>query len=149
MKETAILAAIPIFLLLSCTTTKYVSTGVDIASKYSYGYISELTEYGGSAGLYGMDVEIFQLIGEAGITMIGEGEIEELTDEQKSMLLTIKYAVSSSSWESVVTITFFDYKTKRPLLNCTGASAWGIPNIDIPAAKKKALQQVRLGIGLR
>jgi len=136
--------------IICCTTTSgYVSLTTEIGSLYKFGYISELLKYGGSASLYGMHVEIFQLIGEAGIKMLGEGEIEKLTDVEKSRLFVITYAVSSSLLESVVTISFFDYKSTRPLLNCTGASCWGFPAIDIPAAKKHALQQMRLALKLQ
>jgi hypothetical protein len=135
--------------LISCTTTsKFVSLSIGIGSLYKFGYISELLKYGGSPSLYGMDVEIFQLIGQAGIKMLGEGEIEKLTDEEKSKLFVIKYGVSSSFLESVVTISFFDYKSTRPLLNCTGASCWGFPGIDVPAAKKNALRQMSLALKL-
>lgn len=136
--------------LINCaTTSRFVSLNTEIGSLYKFGYIAELLKYGGSPSLYGMDVEIFQLIGEAGIKMLGEGEIEKLTDEEKSKLFVIKYGVSSSHFESVVTISFFDYRSMRPLLNCTGASAWGFPEIDIPAAKKNALQQMRLALKLQ
>jgi hypothetical protein len=143
MKVKVLLMSICGLLIFGCTTSRSASMGIDIGSLYHYGYISELVEYGGSARLYGMDVEIFQLIQEAGIKMLGEGEIAKLTDDQKAQLMTIKYGVSSSFFESVVTITFFDYNSKRPLLNCTGSSAWGLPSIDIPAAKKNALEQMK------
>jgi hypothetical protein len=144
------LAMLVVFLSIICctTTSRFVSLSTEIGSLYKFGYISELLKYGGSPSLYGMDVEIFQLIGRTGIKMLGEGEIEKLTDEDKSKLFVIKYGVSSSSWESVVTISFFDYRSMRPLLNCTGASSWGFPGIDIPAAKKHALQQMRLALKL-
>ena len=120
------------FVIIGCTTSKYVSSGVPIRENYSFGYIEDIMDYGGSPQLYSMHLEIFQLIEQTGIKMLGEGEIENLSDSDKQHLLAIKYAVSSSSFESVVTISFFDYITKRPLLNCTGASSWGLPSIDIP-----------------
>jgi hypothetical protein len=146
-KTIRVLLVVALFaVVVACTTSKYVTSGVDIRESYQYGYIKQLVDYGGSAQLGSMDIEVFQLIEEAGIKMIGEGEIANLTDQQKQQLLEVKYGVSASSDESVVTITFFDYITKRPLVNCTGASAWGLPNIDVPAAKKKALEQLNLAL---
>jgi hypothetical protein len=148
MKRKTALLLMTFLSITCCTTSKFVSLNTEIGSLYKFGYISELLKYGGSPSLYGMDVEIFQLIGKAGIKMLGEGEIEKLTNEAKSKLFVIKYGVSSSFLESVVTISFFDYKSTRPLLNCTGASCWGFPGIDIPAAKKNALRQMRLALKL-
>lgn len=141
-----VLTIISLSIVLGCTTSKYVASGVDIKELYKFGYIKQLENYVGDAQLGSMEIEVFQLIEQAGIEMIGEGEIAKLSDQEKEQLLEIKFAVSASFIESVVTISFFDYNTKRPLLNCTGASAWGFPNLDIPAAKKKALEQMRLAL---
>lgn len=148
MKKSHIIIMVIVTMLFSCTTTKYVSNSTGLLSKYKIGYIVAPLGYTGDASLGSMDIEIYQLIEKTGIRMIGEGEVEILSEEEKSKLFAIKYGVSSSLLESVVNISFFDYLTKRPVLNCTGASAWGIKSMDIPAAKKKALNQMEIALKL-
>ena len=131
--------------LISCTTSKYfISDSVDI-HKYKFAAIQNIMGYTGSAHLMDMDVRLYDALAASGITMLGEKEIETLTQEQKEVLLYVKYSATQNPDESVVSITFIDYLTLRPVANCRGAYGlgWGVED-DMNHAVNNALEQLKL-----
>ncbi len=133
-------------ILLSCTTSNYVVSNSANVDKYKFASISEVMEYTGSASLMDMDVQIYDIVANSGLTMIGEREIEDLAE--KESLLLVKYSVSQNSDESVVSITFVDYLTLKPVATCRGAYGLGLGvNQDLQVALRKAGEQVQLLFG--
>ncbi len=91
------------------------------------------------------DIRIYDILDTPRIEMVGEKELEGLTDMQQKVTLLIKYSVSQSSHESVVAITFIDYLTERPIATCTGAFGLGMGmNHDLKVATNRAFDQVHL-----
>ena len=59
-------------------------------------------------------------------------------------VLLIKYSASQSDLESVVSISFIDYQTLRPIATCRGAFGMGwTKEHDMRVALKNALEQVK------
>jgi hypothetical protein len=133
------------FIVLSCyTPTEYVTTANADLSEYTYAMISELEDYSGDAAFYDAEVRIYNAIEEAGFEMVGETEASGLNEDKQRLLLKAKFAVSQSQYESVVTITFYDYLTGRLLGNATGAhgTGWTVKQ-DLRRATEKAIIQVQ------
>lgn len=133
-----------VILLTSCYTTNQsiVSRNADV-SKYKMAAIHEIMDYTGSPSLMDLDVKLSDIISQAGIEIIGEREVENLNSDQLNTVLLIKYSASQTDVESVVRITFIDYKTLRPIATCRGAFGMGwTRDHDMRIALKNALKQV-------
>ena len=132
-------------LLSSClTTSNYVVSNTANMEKYRFASISEVMGYTGSPVLMDMDVRIYDIVASSGLSMIGEKEISNLSEEEKDALLLIKYSATQNSDESVVSITFVDYLTLRPMATCRGAYGlgWNMDQ-DMNVALNKAMEQVK------
>jgi len=143
--KTYILFSLLVVLLTSCYTTNQniISKSADI-SKYKIAAIHEVMDYTGSPALMDLDVKIFEIMSQAGIEMIGEREIEKLNTDKLNTVLLIKYSASQSDLESVVSISFIDYQTLRPIATCRGAFGMGwTKEHDMRVALKNALEQVK------
>lgn len=134
-----------ILFFVGCTTNKYyVSDSVNIHN-YKFACIQNIMGYSGSAILFDMDVRLYDAMIDSGITMIGEKEIDSLSDNDKEKLLLVKYSASQNSEESIVSITFIDYKTLRPVANCRGAYSMGFSyEDDMSHAIENALEQMKM-----
>lgn len=129
--------------ITSCTTSKsFVSNSANL-DKYNYVTITDVMDYGGSASLMNIEVEIYDALNLTRLKVIGDNEINTLTESEKEELLLVRFSVSQSDEESVVTINFTDFKTGRPLASCRGAYSmgWSRHN-DLKIAKEKAFEQV-------
>jgi hypothetical protein len=85
--------------------------------------------YGGSAELLDMEVKLFNQLHETRLRMIGDKEIDNLSDSEKSVLLLIKFSVQTGGdWggRNTVSINFVDFVTGRPISSVTGSAydAW-------------------------
>ena len=70
--------------------------------------------------------------------------MHDLTPEEQSTLLIVKFGISARQEETVVTVNFIDFNTDRPLVSCQGAySTLGISaNADIKGALKRVGEQI-------
>jgi hypothetical protein len=128
----------------SCTTSKYVVSDSANIEKYKYASINEVMGYTGSPKLMDMDVQIFNIVASSDLEMIGEKEISNLSKEEQNALLLVKYSATQSEEESVVSITFVDYLTLRPVATCRGAFGLGLnESHDMKIALNKAKEQVK------
>lgn len=82
--------------------------------------------YQGSAALMDAEVKIYDAIDNSRLTMIGEHALGELSDEQKHQLLLVRFGVTQTDDESIVTVNFVDYYTGRPIASCRGAYGLGM-----------------------
>jgi hypothetical protein len=130
--------------LFSCTTTKsFISDSANL-ERYEYATISSVMGYTGSAQLMDMDVRIYNIVVSSRLKMIGEKEIENLSTKDKEKLLLVKYSATQSDDESVVSITFVDYLTSRPIATCRGAFGFGwTPEHDMNVALERVKVQVK------
>ena len=129
--------------LVGCTTSKTtISQSADL-SKYKYASLTDVMNYQGSASLMDAEVKIYDAIDNSGLQMIGDHAINELTFEQKQKLLLVRFAVTQSSEESVVTVNFVDYLTGRPVASCRGAFGFGMDRQgDFNGAIKRVASQI-------
>lgn len=128
----------------SCTTTKsFISDSANL-NTYEYATISSVMGYTGSAQLMDMDVRIYDIVASSRLKMIGEKEIEKLSATEKEKLLLVKYSATQSDDESVVSITFVEYLTSRPIATCRGAFGFGWSREhDMNVALERAKTQVQ------
>ena len=123
----------------SCTTSKsFVSNSANL-EKYNYATITNVMNYGGSATLMNIEVEIYDALTLTRLKVIGDNEINSLNESQKEKLLLVRFSASQSDEESVVSINFTDFITGKPIASCRGAYAmgWSREN-DLEVAKKKS-----------
>ena len=135
-----------LFLLLAgCTTSNYkVSETTDI-SRYKYATISKIMDYTGAPVLMDMDIRVYDALVNAGLIAIGEKEIEALDENQKNQVLLVKYSASQTDAESIISISFIDYQTERPVAACRGAFGFGLTKQhDLEVATKRALTQMQM-----
>lgn len=131
-------------ILLSCTTSNYVVSNSANIDKYKFATINKVMGYTGSAQLMDMDVRIYDIVEKSGLKMIGEKEIQNLSKEGQESLLLVKYSATQSEQESVVSITFVDYLTLRPIATCRGAYGFGwTEEQDMNVALDRAKEQVK------
>jgi hypothetical protein len=128
----------------SCTTSKsFVSNSANLG-KYNYATITNVMDYGGSATLMNIEVEIYDALTLTRLKVIGDNEINSLTENQKEELLLVRFSASQSDEESVVSINFTDYKTGKPIASCRGAFAMGWSREhDLKMAKERAFTQMK------
>jgi hypothetical protein len=140
-----IAVVISTLLFSSClTTSNYVVSESANIEKYRFASISEVMGYTGSPVLMDMDVRIYDIVAKSGLSMIGEKEINNLSEEDKDALLLVKYSVTQNSDESVVSITFVDFLTLKPVATCRGAwgFGWGKEQ-DLEVALDKVMEQIK------
>jgi hypothetical protein len=148
MKTRHLAATVSITLTLlstSClTTSNFVVSNSANIEKYRFATISQVMEYTGSPVLMELDVRVYDALASAGLSVIGEREIDGLSAEDKQALLLAKYSATQDSDESVVSITFIDYLTLRPIATCRGAYGLGWTQVqDMDVAMNKAIEQVK------
>ena len=130
--------ALLMLVLSACTTSKTtVSNTVNLA-RYEYAsvvnnetyYPAELMEY---------EIQLFDAVESSGLQMVGDSRIYDLDLEQRKKLLLVKYGISQTNEEAIVTVNFIDYTTGRPVVSCRGAFGLGI---DYAADMRGAIKRV-------
>lgn len=132
-----------ILLLTSCTTSKTtVSQNVNLA-KYEYASIINDDTYHIPAELMEYEILLYDAVESSRLQLISDRRIHELSSDQRSKLLLVKYGVSQSKEEAIVTVNFIDYMTGRPVASCRGAFGMGIDmGADLKGAIKCAEKQI-------
>ncbi len=140
-----LVVVISALLFSSClTTSNYVVSDSANIEKYKFASISEVMGYTGSPLLMDMDIRIYDIIASSSLVMIGEKEINNLSEEDKDALLLVKYSATQNPDESVVSITFIDYLTLRPVATCRGEYGLGWDEThDMKVALDKVKEQVK------
>jgi hypothetical protein len=146
MKKIYILfVCIMVFCLSACYTTNnaVVTNSVNL-SKYNYATITNVMDYGGSAALMDLEVRIYNALSTTRLQVIGDRQIDSLSDIQKQQLLLVRYSGSQSDMESIVSINFVDFLTGRPVASCRGAFGLGFSREhDMRVAIDNALDQMK------
>ena len=123
---TVVSFAVFIILGLACATTNK-TTVADSAdtSKYNYVTIANVMDYGGSTMLMDLEVRIYNALSTTRLNVIGDRQIDSLSESQKEQLLLVRFSASQSDARSVVSINFVDYLTGRPVASCSGSYGMG------------------------
>lgn len=130
--------------IASCTTSKsVVSQNADL-SKYRYASVINNDTYHIPAELMEYEIMLFDAVEASRLQLVSDMRIYELTPEQQSKLLIVKYGVNSRPEETVITVNFIDFLSGRPVASCRGAySTLGISSsTDIKGAIKRAAEQI-------
>lgn len=130
--------------IASCTTSKsIVSQNADL-SKYRYASVINNDTYHIPAELMKYEIMLFDAVEASRLQLISDMRIYELSPEQQSKLLIVKYGVNIQQEETVVTVNFIDYLSGRPVASCRGAySTLGFSSsTDIKGAIKRAAEQI-------
>lgn len=138
-----IFSAIALIVLAACTTSKStVSKNVNLA-QYEYASIINNETYHIPAELMEYEIQLFDAVESSRLQLISDRRIYELTPQQQSRLLLVKYGVNQSDEEAIVTVNFIDYMTGRPVASCRGAFGLGIGYAgDLKGAIKRVAKQI-------
>lgn len=141
---TAIISSL-LLIFTACTTSKsVVSKNVDL-SKYEYVSVLNNATYHIPAELMEYEIQLFDAIEESKLKLVSDMKIYGLSPQQQSKLLLVKYGVSIQPEETIVTVSFIDYETGRPVVSCRGAySTLGVAgaSADIRGAIKRVSEQI-------
>jgi len=141
----SVFALVVVLLLSACTTSKTtISQNADL-SKYKYASIINSETYHIPAELMEYEIQLYDAVEASNLQLINERRIFELTLQQQSSLLMVKYGVHQTEDETIVTVNFIDYMTGRPIASCRGAySSLGIAGAsnDIKGAINKVAIQI-------
>jgi hypothetical protein len=140
-KRKILLVSILAGVLVSCMTPNetVVVPGTDLSSYEN----AVLPPGAGDAGLIRMEAKIHNALAAAGFNMYGEKEAESLSEDEQARTVLIRYSISQSHEESVVSINIYDYRSDRLLANCTGAFSMGFTmEHDLRVASESAYRQL-------
>jgi hypothetical protein len=106
--------------------------------------MTNVMDYGGSAVLMNLEVEIYDALSTTRLHVIGDRQVETLSNIQKQKLLLVRFSASQNESESVVSINFTDYQTGKPIASCRGAYSlgWSKEN-DMKVATNRAIEQMK------
>ena len=143
MKRSLLLTVFFLAFLVSCTTSRStVSANADL-SKYQYAAVVDVVSDQSSATMVEAEVKIFDALDESRLQLVGAHRIDELTDAQKDALLLVRFGVTQTEEEAVVSANFVDYMTVRPVASCRGAFGLALDyEGDFNGALKRVAQQI-------
>lgn len=130
-------------LLAACTSSKStISNKVDLA-KYEYASIINNDTYHIPAELMEYEIQLFDAVESSRLQLVSDLRIFELTPQQQSKLLLVKYGITQNESETIVTVNFIDYMTGRPVASCRGAFGLGLGyGADLKGAIKRVAKQI-------
>lgn len=138
-----VFASIVTILSFACTTSKStVSKNVDL-SKYEYASVINNDTYHIPAELMEYEIQLFDAVESSRLQLVSDLRIFELTPQQQSKLLLVKYGVTQNESETIVTVNFIDYMTGRPVASCRGAFGLGVDyGADLRGAIKRVAKEI-------
>jgi len=125
---------------VSCTAPQVMvySAGFSF-SKYDF-LVFGKPEPGQTTALYGLDVEVANMMARHNMTIIGDKEYPAMKPEDKSKTLFVRFAISTfNKKENLITISFDDAVTGKTVANLT-SQARG--NLFDPNDRNQALEAV-------
>ena len=123
-----IVAVAVMLTLTACTSSKSTVSSVVDLSKYEYASVINNDTYHIPAELMEYEIQLFDAVESSRLRPVSDFRIGELTPQQQSRLLLVKYGVTQTDEEAVVTVNFIDYMTGRPVASCRGAFGLGLPS---------------------
>ena len=129
--------------LMACTTSKTtVSINANL-SKYKYASIINNDTYRIPAELMEYEILLYDAVENSKLELVSDLRIYELTPQQQSQLLLVKYGVQQNENETIVTVNFIDYISGRPVVSCRGAYGLGFGRAgDLKGAIKRVGEQI-------
>lgn len=108
----------------SCSTDKTIVSKGSKLDKYEYASIVQARNSFGTVTDIEIEPGIYDAVEATRLKMVGERRIQDLTEEQKEKLVLVKYAATSTSDESVISVTFEDYMTGKVLTSCRSSNSF-------------------------
>ena len=124
--KTHLIILLSVFALSSCSTDKtMVAKGVDL-KKYEYASIVKGQTLHGTETDIEIEPGIYDAIESTRLKMVGDRRVSDLSDNQKEKLVLVKYAATSSTERSVLSVSFEDYMTGKTVVSCRASNrtAW-------------------------
>ena len=124
--KTYLIILLSVLALSSCSTDKtMVTKGVDL-KKYEYASIVKGQTLHGTETDIEIEPGIYEAIESTRLKMVGDRRVSELPDDQKEKLVLVKYAATSSTERSVLSVSFEDYMTGKTVVSCRASNrtAW-------------------------
>jgi len=140
------LVFVSVLVIFGCATGgTTISDSADL-SKYNFATISNVMDYSGSPILMDMEVKVYDILSKTRLKILGDKEIESLSNTQKQELLLVKFAANQSYFEgSNITINFVEYLSGKPIASCRGASDSALtPEQNTKNAMNDALKQLEI-----
>ncbi len=143
MRISTVIIALMSLLFTACTTSKsVVSEHVDL-SKYRYASVINNDTYHIPAELMEYEIQLFDAVESSRLQLVSDHRIYDLTFQEQSLLLLVKYGVSQNAEETIVTVNFIDYMTGRPVASCRGAYGLGLDSsANLKGAIKRVAKQI-------
>ena len=89
------------------------------------------------------EIQLFDAVESSRLQLVSDLRICELSPEQQSQLLLVKYGVQQNKDEAIVTVNFIDYMSGRPVASCRGAYGLGFDRAgDLKGAIKRVTKQI-------
>ena len=92
--------------LASCTVSKSVISQDTDLTKYKYVTVIDNDTYRMPPELVQYQIQLYDAVGQSGLTMVSQYRMGDLTQEEQSALLIAKFGVSARQEETVVTVNF-------------------------------------------
>ena len=124
--KTYLIILLSVFALSSCSTDKtMVAKGVDL-KKYEYASIVKGQTLHGTETDIEIEPGIYDAIESTRLKMVGDRRVSDLSDNQKEKLVLVKYAATSSTERSVLSVSFEEYMTGKTVVSCRASNrtAW-------------------------
>ena len=113
---------------IGCTTSKVNIANSANLSDYNFATMVDVMSYGGSTDLMNLEVEIYNALLTTRLSIIGDKEISDMTENEKEQLLLVRFSASqrtgdhSSKRISTVAVNFVEYLTGLPVASFIGTS---------------------------
>lgn len=138
-----LLASVAVMLLAACTASKTTVSQTADLSKYEYAAVINNDTYHIPAELMEYEIQLFDAVEASRLRLVSDFRVNELTPQQQERLLLVKYGVTQTEEESIVTVNFIDYMTGRPIASCRGAYGFGMSyDADLRGAIKRLAAQI-------
>lgn len=124
--KTSLIILLSIMALSSCSTDKtMIAKGVNL-NKYEYASLVQTRNSFGTVTDIEIEPGVYDAIEATRLQMVGDRRIDDLSSDQKEKLVLAKYSATSSTKESVLTVSFEDYMTGKTVASCRASnrSAW-------------------------
>lgn len=141
--KTYLIILLGVMALSSCSTDKtMIAKGVNL-NKYEYASLTETRNSFGTVTDIEIEPGIYDAIESTRLSMVGAQRINDLSQEQKGKLVLAKYSATSSTKESVLTVSFEDYMTGKTVASCRSSNrtAWTRQR-DVDRAIRKLAKRI-------
>ena len=141
--KTYLIVLLGALVLSSCSTDKtMIAKGVNL-NKYEYASLTQTRNSVGTVTDIEIEPGIYDAIEATRLKMIGSQRINDLSSEQKEKLVLAKYSATSSNEESVLSVSFEDYMTGKPVASCRSSNSAGwTRQRDVDRAIRKLAKRI-------